>query len=198
VFTGIVQAVGTVASWKEGVLHVIPNGLNISGLQMGESIAVNGVCLTVVSFDEGQLRFDLSPETVQVTAFACLTQEASVNLERAMALGDRLGGHIVQGHVDTVGTFLGSHADGNSHVFRFEVSDPQYLIPKGSITLNGISLTIVNPKEREFEVWVIPHTLENTNLSNMIIGDKINVEYDVLAKYIEKLTQFYVNTNPRN
>jgi riboflavin synthase len=158
-FTGIIQAVGEVKTWSDGVLQIDPKNLDVSRLELGESIAINGVCLTVVRFENGLLQFDLSPETVQVSSFGTLAVGFRVNLERAMALGDRLGGHIVQGHVDGVGKMLSKTPSGNSTVFRFQIPNPRYVIEKGSITINGVSLTVVKPERDEFDVWVIPHEL---------------------------------------
>jgi riboflavin synthase len=190
VFTGIIEAVGVVTSWSRGVLLLDPNDLDLSNLQMGESIAVSGVCLTVVSFEGGKLRFDLSPETINITCFKDLVVGARCNLERAMKLTDRLGGHIVQGHVDGIGKFVKQRIEGNSVVMTFEIPNPQYIVQKGSITINGISLTVVDPRESEFDVWVIPHTLQMTQLGDLKPGNIVNIEYDMIAKYVERLSQF--------
>jgi riboflavin synthase len=189
-FTGIIQAVGEVKTWSDGVLQIDPKNLDVSRLELGESIAINGVCLTVVRFENGLLQFDLSPETVQVSSFGTLAVGFRVNLERAMALGDRLGGHIVQGHVDGVGKMLSKTPSGNSTVFRFQIPNPRYVIEKGSITINGVSLTVVKPERDEFDVWVIPHTIQNTSLGELQPGESVNIEYDMIAKYVERLTSY--------
>ena len=187
-FTGIIQAVGTVQAFETGVLIINPEDLNTERLELGESIATNGVCLTVVKSDPF-LTFELSPETIQRSTFATIQVGDPVNLERAMTPNDRFGGHIVQGHVDGVGEVVSILQMGNSSVYRFRIPSDRYLIEKGSITLNGISLTVVEPKGNEFDVWIIPHTLGNTNLGRLEVGSKVNVEYDMVAKYIEKLAQ---------
>ncbi len=186
-FTGIVQAVGKVESWDGQRLVVDPGSLELNDLAMGESIAVNGCCLTVVPGQAPGLSFDLSPETVQKTTFSSLRPGQELNLERAMRPTDRFGGHIVQGHVDGIGQFLGKRTEGNAVVYQFSVDNGTYLIDKGSVTVNGISLTVVSPDEGKFEVWIIPHTLENTNLRSLEQDQEVNIEFDVIAKYVEKL-----------
>ncbi|RYG26037.1 riboflavin synthase [bacterium] len=189
-FTGIVESLGEVISLSDGRLevraepHFAPEGFD-----EGESVAVNGCCLTVLP-GEG-LRFDLSPETLARTSLGDLEPSARVNLERAMVAGGRLGGHVVQGHVDTTGTFEGSTPEGNSVVMRFRTPSGygRYLIDKGSVAIEGVSLTVVRPEVEAFEVWVIPHTLEKTNLGSLKSGDRVNLEFDVLAKYVERLLE---------
>ena len=135
------------------------------------------------------MEFDLSPETFQRTTFRQVREGMPVNLERAMRPVDRFGGHIVQGHVDTVGELRTVLADGDFTVFRFQCGEvfDRYLIDKGSIAVNGVSLTVVNPISGEFDVWVVPHTLSQTNLGSLVPGDPVNLEFDVLAKHVEKL-----------
>ena len=186
-FTGIIQAVGRIITFESGILVIDAGELDIKGLQLGESIAVNGVCLTLVNSVYSKLTFELSEETISRSSFQDVAEGDSVNLERAMLASDRFGGHIVQGHVDGVGSIVSIREEGNSTVFRFRVPAERYIIEKGSVTLNGISLTVVEPSGPEFDVWVIPHTIENTNLGQLKPGSKVNVEYDVIAKYVEKL-----------
>lgn len=189
-FTGIVEAVGEVRSLVGGTLVLdVVRGSESEPWRLGESVAVNGACLTVVGFDNG-LRFDLSPETLERTSLGDLSAGSRVNLERAMRADGRFGGHIVQGHVDATGTVVSIAPSGNSTVFQFQIpsTGARYLIDKGSITIDGISLTVVSPTESEFEVWVIPHTLQETNLSERKVGDRVNLEYDLIAKYVERLT----------
>jgi riboflavin synthase len=143
--------------------------------------------LTLVAAVYTKLTFELSEETINRSSFSSLAVGDRVNLERAMMASDRFGGHIVQGHVDGVGSIVSIREEGNSSVFRFRVPSGQYLIEKGSVTLNGISLTVVEPVNEEFDVWVIPHTLANTNLGTLKVGSIVNVEYDMVAKYLEKL-----------
>ena len=190
-FTGIIQAVGRVSTWDGQRLVVDPLNLDLADLKIGESIAVNGCCLTVVPSEEPGLAFDLSQETVAKTSFSNLMQGQELNLERAMRPSDRFGGHIVQGHVDRVGKLLNKRQEGNSWVYQFDSGIGTYLIDKGSVTIDGISLTVVAPKESQFEVWVIPHTLEHTNLRSLAQGHAVNIEFDVVAKYVEKLQKSY-------
>lgn len=159
---------------------------------LGESVAVNGVCLTVVDFADG-LVFDLSDETLARTTLGSMKPGDIVNLERALRLGDRLGGHMVQGHVDGTGTCVGVEAQDGGWTFRFRIDedDQDLLIDKGSICLDGVSLTVVSPSGNEFEVAVIPHTFEETNLGTMKAGDPVNYELDMVAKHIARLTAGY-------
>lgn len=185
-FTGIVEALGQVKSFSD--FRLVISGAHWDDLKIGESIAVKGCCLTLVDQSEG-LRFDLSEETLGRTTLRALSTGDSVNLERAMKLGDRFGGHVVQGHVDQVGEVVSVSEISGSTVIRVRIFDggQRYLIDKGSITLDGISLTVVEPNGSEFDVHIIPHTWENTTLKNCKPGHKLNVEFDVLAKHVEKL-----------
>ena len=188
-FTGIIQAVGHVTSFSDGVLTLsAPADFAPDGYKLGESIAVNGCCLTVIVSDAG-IKFELSPETIARTAFRDIKLDSQVNLERAMQVNDRFGGHIVQGHVDATGTIVSITPSGNSTVFRFQAPTnyDRYMIDKGSITVDGISLTVVMPYEGCFDVWIIPHTLAETNLGQKQIGDRVNLEFDVIARYVEKM-----------
>ena len=155
--------------------------------KVGERVAVNGCCLTVISAEP--ITFEVSEEALRRTMLAGLKAGAIVNLERAMRAVGRFGGHIVQGHVDAVGQLLSVRPTEKAHIKRFCVPDgsERYLIDKGPITVNGISLTVVEPHGCEFEVWIIPHTWENTDLKGLLPGDPLNLEFDVLAKYVEKL-----------
>jgi riboflavin synthase len=171
------------------VLVVDAGELDLAYLALGESIAISGVCLTLVNSVYSKLTFELSEETITRSTFSSIGTGDAVNLERAMSANDRFGGHIVQGHVDGVGEIVSIREEGNSSVFRFKIPSDRYVIEKGSITLNGISLTVVEPVGNEFNVWVIPHTLKNTNLGTLTAGSKVNVEYDMVAKYLEKLAQ---------
>lgn len=187
-FTGIVQALGQVRGLENLVLEVdAPSTFAPEGYDEGESIAINGVCLTVVGFDP--LRFDLSEETLARTDLGDLKPGDRVNLERAMTPQARFGGHIVQGHVDATGELVGIEPLEGSTVFRFRIPAEysRYLIDKGSITIDGISLTVVRPEGDTFETWIIPHTLAVTNLGTRKVGDRVNLEFDVIAKYVERL-----------
>jgi riboflavin synthase len=190
VFTGIVQAVGRVEFFGNGRLEIsAPDDFVIS--ELGESIAVNGVCLTVVSA-ENELWFDLSEETIRRSSFAHLKPGMRVNLERAATLATLFGGHIVQGHVDCTGEVLSVTHEEHSTVIRFQApaEDDRYLIDKGSITVDGISLTVVEPASGAFDTWIIPHTLEHTNLRDRKCGDLVNLEFDVIAKHVDKLLAY--------
>jgi riboflavin synthase len=187
VFTGIVEALGWVRSLQGGRLIVEPD-VPLEGLQAGESVAINGCCLTAVE-DRMPLLFDLSPETLARTSLGDLVPGSVVNVERAMKADGRFGGHLVQGHVDAAGTVVSVIPSGNSVVYRFQAPTGfgRYLIDKGSVAVDGISLTVVSPKADQFDVWVIPHTLERTNLGTRVPGDRVNLEFDMVAKYIERL-----------
>lgn len=188
-FTGIIEATGNVRSMDSGSLRLdLQGSLGDDPIKLGESIAVNGCCLTVVSAGS-ELGFDLSPETLARTTLGGLNPGSVVNLERAMRADRRLGGHLVQGHVDGTGSIVGITPTGGATVFRFRVqeSGARYIIDKGSVALDGISLTVVDPEGSEFDTWIIPHTLAHTNLNNRVVGESVNVEFDVLARYAEKL-----------
>jgi len=188
-YTGIVQALGRVQSIENGVLTLsVPDDFAPDGFDLGESLAVNGCCLTVVR-QEGGLKFEMSPETMARTSLGDLAPGGVVNLERPMVANGRFGGHIVQGHVDATGTVVSITPSGNSTMYRFQapIEYDRYLIDKGSVTVDGISLTVVNPKEGAFTVWVIPHTLQETNLIARSPGDRVNLEFDVIARYVEKM-----------
>lgn len=187
-FTGIVQAVGVVDSFAQGRLVIrAPDLADWGPWKLGESVAVDGCCLTVVSSSDGVLAFDVSEETLRRTRFSVLESHHRVNLERAMRPSDRFGGHIVQGHVDAVGRVVSIEELEGSWLFHFQVPQGQYLIDKGSIALNGVSLTVVAPRDGAFSVAVIPHTFGATTLSDLKPGDLVNVEYDLIAKYVERL-----------
>jgi riboflavin synthase len=193
-FTGIVQAVGAVGGLENGVLTLTaPAKFAPTGFDLGESVSVSGCCLTVTTADEAEgvwkLTFDLSPETLARTSLGCLSKGSKVNLERAMMANGRFGGHVVQGHVDATGSLARITEAENSFVYRFEapVEYDRYLIDKGSITIEGISLTVVEPLGGAFDTWIIPTTMQETNLGSLKPGDAVNLEFDVLAKYVEKL-----------
>ncbi|HXH62219.1 MAG TPA: riboflavin synthase [Fimbriimonadaceae bacterium] len=179
-FTGIVQAVGRVESAEKGRLVVLaPDAWPGDPWQVGESVAVDGCCLTVTEASAG-LRFDLSGETLERTTLGSLKAGDKVNLERALRASDRLGGHIVQGHVDATGSLVSRNG---TFTFRVDEDWSKLLIDKGSVALNGVSLTVVQPKGGQFSVAMIPHTLESTTMGSLQPGSAVNVEFDVLAKY---------------
>lgn len=160
-----------------------------SDLALGESIAVNGACLTVSAREGALARFDLSAETLRRTRLGSVEVGRRLNLERAIRLSDRLGGHLVSGHVDGLGRLVGRRPAGDGETLSFELPGElaRYLIDKGSIALDGASLTVVEPRGPRFDVWVVPHTLRETNLGDLRVGDAVHVEVDVVGKWIEKL-----------
>ena len=157
----------------------------------GDSISVNGVCLTVGEADEGTLTFFAMPETLRRTALGTLKEGGAVNLERAMASGDRFGGHIVQGHVDGVGEVLGVRPEGEAEIWEFGApwAVLRYSVEKGSICVDGISLTVVSVGESSFTVSILPQTRANTNLGTLGRGSTVNLEADVIGKYVERLLE---------
>jgi riboflavin synthase len=195
-FTGIIKHLGTVKSLEPygGGMRLTLEPVDFgSPLERGESIAVNGVCLTALLTDDGSFVADLSPETIQRTSFRHVGPGSVVNLERALALGDRLGGHLVQGHVDTVGTLLEASREGEFAMFRwsFPVDYSDYVVSKGSIAVDGISLTIVEPTKDSFGVAIIPETIERTNLGTAKTGNVANLEFDMMAKYAAQILAPY-------
>jgi riboflavin synthase len=183
VFTGIVEEMGTLAS-VEGARLVFSAGTVTDGTRVGDSIAVNGCCLTVVDLGPGWWAADVVAETMGRTNLGALRPGDPVNLERPVRVGDRLGGHLVQGHVDTVGTIIHPAPDLDVALDdRFAA----YVVEKGSITVDGISLTVVSVRSGSFGVAIIPHTLEMTTLGRKAAGDQVNLEVDVVAKYTERL-----------
>lgn len=186
-FTGIVESTGCVTSLNQHLLVVEAPSL-VGPLTIGESISVSGCCLTLVSFDSG-LRFDLSEETWSRTAFCSLSVGSTVNLERALKVGDRLGGHFVYGHVDSIAEAIEVVRQGDFERIRLQVASrfASLLVDKGSITLDGVSLTIVHPSSGEFDVHLIPHTLAQTSLKNIKSGDNLNVEFDAIAKHVQSI-----------
>jgi riboflavin synthase len=191
-FTGIVEQVGTVTAVDEEAdgrrLRVSAPG--IGALEVGASIAVNGVCLTVVERAEDTVSLDVVPETLHRTNLGELGMSSPVNLERPMAADGRFDGHVVQGHVDGTGV-VASIRDDDGTVVRVEAQPEllRHIVEKGSITIDGVSLTVVDVDETGFEVALIPHTLEVTTLGLRNVGDTVNLETDVLAKYVEKLVR---------
>lgn len=194
-FTGIIEELGRIKSLTprgEGVSVEIAARVVTEGANEGDSIAVNGVCLTALDIRPDGFRADGSRETLQRTTLGRLRTGSVVNLERAVTPQTRLGGHIVQGHVDARGRFLGAEDHGGSWTVRigFPSDIARYLVFKGSVTVEGISLTIANLKDDHFEIAVIPKTWAATNLSHLRPGDPVNLEADVIAKYVERLLAF--------
>ena len=187
-FTGIIEEVGTVGELGDNKLTIRAAKV-MEGQKMGDSIAVNGTCLTVVAYDSTTFSVDLSPETLSRTSLGSLEQNHKVNLERPLAVSDRLGGHIVQGHVDATGRITSSRTEGNSQILRVRFPERMrpYIVEKGFIAVDGISLTVVQKGTSTFTLSVIPFTLENTNLQDKGVGDRVNLEIDIIAKYVESL-----------
>ncbi|MCC6404499.1 MAG: riboflavin synthase [Fimbriimonadaceae bacterium] len=184
-FTGLVQAQGRLVSLDGSVLTVeAPGAWKGGALEPGESIAVDGCCLTWL---REPLVFELSEETLARTCFARMAEGKNLNLERALRAGDRLGGHIVQGHVDEVGKAVEIDRRETGARTVFECAKPHYLVEKGSVTVNGVSLTVSRIEVDKFECWLVPETLARTNLADLRAGDGVHIEYDVLAKYVESL-----------
>lgn len=192
-FTGIIEEIGAMRRIdRQGQAMVLTIGARtvLSDVKLGDSISVNGVCLTVIAFDNQSFTVDVMPETFRRTNLSRLSVGAPVNLERAMAANGRFGGHIVQGHVDATGIIESRTPEENAVVFRIaprETDILKYVIPHGSITIDGISLTVVGVTETTFTVSIIPHTLAETVLQHKKQGEEVNLECDVLGKYIERL-----------
>ena len=187
-FTGIVEEVGTVTQ-LEGYRMSVGATQVMDGLKLGDSMAVNGACLTVVELGAIGFSVDLSPETLRRTSLGDLAPGKAVNLERPLAVSDRLGGHIVQGHVDATGRLISSKPEADCVILRIRCPKRmmRYLVEKGIITVDGISLTVVKKDTASFTLSVIPYTLEHTNLKDKVPGDRVNLESDIVAKYIESL-----------
>lgn len=188
-FTGIITALGRVLGREAERLSVAAHSI-VDELRPGESVAINGVCLTVifVDRDQGRFAFELSPETLERTTLSALQAGDLVNIELPLRVGDCLGGHLVQGHVDTVGEVLSIEPQGEFRLFTFKV-DSRYdalLVEKGAVAIDGISLTPFHIAEGRFEVAVVPQTLRATNLQQLRPGARVNVEFDLIAKYVAK------------
>ncbi len=180
-FTGIIEAVEKVRSVSHGRLEIfVPEGWKLSD---GESVAVNGACLTVSGLKPGLAVFAVSPETISKTALRLLKAGAPVNLERALAVGARLGGHFVTGHVDGTARLISVRKEGNSRVLEVEKAADAVMVEKGSVSLDGISLTVYDISGASFKAAVIPHTWDNTALKSLKPGGLLNIEYDILGKY---------------
>ncbi|OYQ74809.1 riboflavin synthase [Wohlfahrtiimonas chitiniclastica] len=190
-FTGIIEEVGTLQSKQQrGDVITIKVGCRaiLTDVKIGDSIASNGVCLTVTKFDAQSFEADLTPESLKRSTFASLPMGSSINLERALLANSRLDGHLVSGHVDTITQLTRLQKLQNSYVlsFRLDKSHQKLVVEKGSIAINGISLTVTDVTMNAFSVSVIPHTFEMTNLHNLKEGSRVNIEFDQLGKYILK------------
>lgn len=193
-FTGIIESLGTVTALVKDNdnLHITIASSITNELKIDQSVAHNGVCLTVVAINDNQYTVTAIRETLEKTNLNDWKTGSLVNLERAMKLGDRLDGHIVQGHVDQIGICKSIENANGSWYFTFEYDESvgNITIEKGSVTLNGVSLTVVHSKKNEFSVAIIPYTFEHTNFNTFVVGTKINLEFDVIGKYVSRL---YVN-----
>ena len=188
-FTGIVEEVGVVRSAGQGRL-IIATRIVMPTLEIGGSINVNGTCLTVTTMESGEFTVDVVPETLRRTNLGLLRPGDPINLERPLRADGRLDGHIVQGHVDGTGTVGEISADGEALMVRIDVPEQlaRYVVEKGFIAVDGVSLTVVHCDEAGFSVTVIPHTREHTIFGSRNVGDAVNIEIDILAKYVERLT----------
>jgi riboflavin synthase len=200
-FTGLIEAVGEVAEIKP-----TPAGFRLRlttaiapEIAPGDSVAVNGVCLTAVSCDGSGIHADISPETARVSSLGTLRRGALVNLERPLRADARLGGHFVQGHVDATGTIEDIRPDGDSYwlTIKYPAVLAPYIVRKGSIAVNGISLTVAGLDDRRFDVQIIPYTWEHTNLHNAKPDDVVNLECDILGKYVVRVAELSVATKSR-
>src|SRR4249920_1128635 len=194
-FTGLIQAVGQLTS-RESLggdlrLHIATGALPMHDVQLGESISVSGVCLTVVAFDAQGFEADVSNETLALTTLGSLGLNAPVNLERALLPTTRLGGHLVAGHVDGLGRVASIADDGRSLRWRFDAPAAvlRYVAVKGSICVDGVSLTVNAVDDAGFEVNLVPHTIENTAFAGIAVGAAVNLEVDLIARYAERLLQ---------
>ncbi|GGZ74821.1 riboflavin synthase subunit alpha [Ignatzschineria indica] len=193
-FTGIIEERGKIIAMNHH--HNISRftfsaKVVLGDVKLGDSIAVNGVCLTVTEFGDDYFKADLMPETLKRTGFDQYQVGTLVNLERALRMGDRLGGHMVSGHIDGEAKLLRVDDLGDIRELTFELKDSHegLIIPKGSIAIDGISLTIISVTDRSFKVGIIPHTFENTNLEKLKLGGRVNIEFDMIGKYIKAQQQ---------
>jgi riboflavin synthase len=192
-FTGLVEGVGSLAARDtrggDARLRIAAGTLPFDGVRLGESIAVNGVCLTVAAFDDDGFEADASNETLALTTLGALPVGAALNLERAMRPDDRLGGHLVSGHVDGVGRVLRIEPDARAQRWAFAAPRPllRYIAQKGSVCVDGVSLTVNAVDAAGFEVALVPHTVAHTAFAGTAVGDAVNLEVDLVARYVERL-----------
>ncbi|MFH0344499.1 MAG: riboflavin synthase [Chromatiales bacterium] len=195
-FTGIIQALGRVIALQSGHgitrLSLDPGSLDLSGLQSGDSLAVNGCCLTVLGYRDRRIDMDLSQETLARTTLGSLRPGARVNLEKALALGELFGGHIVTGHVDGMGEITDRIQDGSTVRLRISIPEAlaKYVSRKGSVTVDGVSLTVNDAAGAAFDVMLIPHTLQATVAAGYRAGMAVNIEVDLVARYVERLMTY--------
>lgn len=190
-FTGIIEGLGTIVAMRsaaQGKRIALTADFDLEGAKIGDSIAVNGACLTVVILQGSRFEADVSPETLQRTAFSRSVIGDRVNLERALRFSDRLDGHLVSGHIDGVGFLRGRQSQGNAIVVTIEAPRPltRYIIEKGSVAVDGISLTVNRVESDRFQLSIIPHTAKLTTIGFKKIGDPVNIETDLIGKYVER------------
>ena len=192
-FTGIIAALGKVVAVKakggDVRLEVATQKLELNDVKLGDSIAVNGVCLTVISMQSDSVYFDVSKETLERSSIGTAKVGSEINLEKALAVSDRLGGHFVSGHVDGMGECIKRETSARSIIFQFKVPSnlKRYIAEKGSISIDGVSLTVNGVSKDIFEVNIIPHTLEETIIKDYQVGTRVNLEVDLIARYLERL-----------
>jgi riboflavin synthase len=201
-FTGIVEGLGTIKSLVPqggGLRMGVQAEFPIEQLKIGDSVAVSGACLTVVVFKNQILEVDVAPETLSKTILGQAKVGDRVNLEQALRFGDRLGGHLVSGHIDGVGVIRSKHPVANATIFAFEVSEvlSRYIVEKGSIAIDGISLTVNGCGPNSFDVSIIPHTAKWTTIGLKNVGDQVNIETDMIGKYVERFTQPFAQGETR-
>ncbi len=189
-FTGIVEEVGKVSSVRSGNLVIAASDV-LQGMELGGSINVNGVCLTITRFNTSSFSVDIMSETLKRSNLGLLSAGDRVNLERPLALGGRLGGHLVQGHIDAAGRVAAVRWDGEAMLVRFEASPEVmgYVVEKGFMAVDGVSLTVVTKDTNSFQVSVVDYTRRHTTLGDRQVGDSVNLEVDIIAKYVEQLSQ---------
>lgn len=194
-FTGLIQGVGRLRALEpqggDIRIHIDTGSLPFNAVEMGESIAVNGVCLTVVGFDDASFSADVSTETLSLTTLGGLSEGAALNLERALQPTERMGGHMVSGHVDGMGRVLDVQDDARAQRWRFSMPPElaKYVAKKGSICVDGVSLTVNAVDDTTFDVSLVPHTVSHTAFADTQVGDAVNLEIDVVARYVERLLE---------
>lgn len=198
-FTGIIEETGKIklfAQTSGGAKLVVKAQKVLEDIKIGDSIAINGCCQTVTAFDENSFSVDVSRETLNITTFPNFQSGDEVNLERALMPTSRMGGHIVQGHVDCVGEFIRKIETGDFYELYFKIPEQEarFVVHKGSIAIDGVSLTVAEINENIFKTAIIPHTFNHTTLSNLKSGAKVNIETDILGRYVEKLLSWNNNT----
>lgn len=198
-FTGIISNLAEVVSWNGERLCIkcTNRGESIPPLSVGESVAINGVCLTLIEWNEGDLFFEVVPETVKKTHFKQLKKGDWLNIEWSLKIGGSVSGHTVQGHVDACGSIRDIASQGNAHIVKISLLESfiRYIVPKGSIAVNGVSLTVVEVFKDALNIAIIPHTWKETNFQFLKEGDLVNIEVDVMAKYVEKMVRHYMDNS---